>query len=71
MAIVSEQKIRQSTVTRIYIYESRIYNRTILNKKAEIYIAERNGNFVKPPLLLPFAVKLLRCPTDQQIQYFS
>jgi hypothetical protein len=53
------------------MYESRIYGRKILNKKTEIYIAERNSNFTQPLLLLPFAVKLLRCPTDQQIRYFN
>jgi len=70
MAIVSEKK-GYKIITWIYIYENRIYNRTILNKKTEIYIAERNGNFMKPLILLLFAVKLLRCPTDQQIPYFN
>jgi hypothetical protein len=70
MAIVSEKK-GYKIITWIYIYENRIYNRKILNKKTEIYIAERNGNLIKPLLSLPFMVKLLRCPTDQQIPYFN
>ena len=57
--------------TRFYVYESKLYNRHILNKIAEIYIAEMNGNFAKALLSLPFTVKLIRCPTGQQIRYSS
>jgi hypothetical protein len=51
--------------------ESRISKTTISNKNAEIYIAEMNSNFIKPLLLLLFKVKLIRCPTDQLMQYFN
>jgi hypothetical protein len=55
--------------TRFYIDKSKLYNKYISNKIAEIYIAEMNSKFAKALLSLLFKVKLIRCPTGQQMHY--
>jgi hypothetical protein len=51
------------------MHESKLYNCYSLNKIAEIYIAEMKSNFAKALLSLLSKVKLIRCPTGQQIHY--
>ncbi len=43
----------------------------LMDKIAEIYIAERNSNFAKALLPLFLSINNLRCPTDLPILCFN
>lgn len=45
--------------------------KTLMDKIAEIYTTEMNGNFAKPLLALLLRLKYLRCPTDLPMLCFN